>query len=172
MACSNEELPPILQYIYFKDGFAYASNAHILVKNKLTEITERISEDELAILDGKLIHKSIFKKILVHEKIQITGTGIVCKTPFFSIEYKFSSDDNLKYPNAELILQKALKNNGSANKLSLNISLLYKLEQSLYDCRNPIFVFGDKPSDSILVKSQDKSVESFGIIMPVMISES
>lgn len=34
LACADDELRPALACIYFKNDFAYASDGHILVRNK------------------------------------------------------------------------------------------------------------------------------------------
>ena len=131
LACSDDDLRPVMQYIYFKGGYAYASDAHILIKNKISEITELITEDQLNILDGKYLHKSSFQKILTYDTIRITETGIECITGYSTIEFKFSTDESLKYPSTEVKIAKIKEENSSLSRISLNANLYYKLYQSL-----------------------------------------
>lgn len=169
MACSNNELRPQMQFIYFTNGFAYASDGHILVKNKLSEINNYIPNEQLAILEGKLIHKSSFQKILSYDKIEITETGVVCKTEYSSVEFKFG-DADLKYPNAELIFDGAKKNRGSQSKVSVNPTLLYRLSQALYSDGKLVMKFSENGMQAILIQSGESGIESEGVIMPIMIN--
>lgn len=46
LACSrNDYFRPVFSYIHFKDGYAYACDTHILVKNKLSECSTFTDEN-------------------------------------------------------------------------------------------------------------------------------
>jgi len=122
LACSNDELRLVMNYIYFNDGFAYSSNGHILIKNKLSEITELISDDQLELLNGKYIHKTSFRKILEYDTVKIIESGIECKSNsnFSIVEFKFEKDNTLKYPNAEVIFKQAKSKKCSLEKVSIS----------------------------------------------------
>ena len=49
LACENDSFRPVFSYIHFKDGYAYASDAHILVKNNLSECST-FTDEEIASL--------------------------------------------------------------------------------------------------------------------------
>ena len=59
------------EYIYFKNGFAYATNEIILVKNDLS-ICSSIHPDQVRLLNGKLLHKDDYKKILNTDVINLS----------------------------------------------------------------------------------------------------
>jgi hypothetical protein len=170
LACSNDVLRPVMQHIYFKDGFAYASDAHILAKNKVSEITESIHEDELKLLDGKMLHKSAFCKILEYDRIQITETGITCIGEYSKVTFSFSSDEHLKYPDAEIVFEQVKSNKGLMSRISLKPVFLDILAKSLYSDGKLVLNFCGE-GKGILIKSQDKTIESEGIIMPISITE-
>lgn len=171
LACSDDDIRPVMQYIYFKDGFAYASDAHILVKNKLSEITEGFSDEQLSLLDGKLMHKTSFRKILEYDFVRIGETGIECLTQFSTIEFRFSADASLKYPDAEAVISMAKEKNEPINRVSLSAKLYHRLYQSLYNDDRLVLNFSKSEHHGILVKSQDKYIESEAVIMPIMITE-
>lgn len=75
LACSKDDLRPVLQCIYFDDdGYAWSTDAHILIKHKVLD-TDIIDKENLI---GKMIHKDIFAKIIKYNRIQATNDGILC----------------------------------------------------------------------------------------------
>ncbi len=65
-ACSTDDLRPVLNCIYFKDGFAYATDGCILVRNDLRQCST-LTEEHLGLLDGKMLHRNNYQKILGFE---------------------------------------------------------------------------------------------------------
>ena len=61
LACANEPIRPVMSCIYFKDGYAIASNGKILIKACLNEICN-FSEEEKELLEGKLISAKKLRK--------------------------------------------------------------------------------------------------------------
>ena len=80
LACSKNELRKEMQCVYFKDGFAYASDGIILVKNRISEISG-LEECEAEALNGKFLHADLYKDIYCSSLIlKLRGeTGI--RTP-------------------------------------------------------------------------------------------
>lgn len=78
LACGNDNLHKELEYIYFKYGYAYASNGHVLIKNKISEIAS-LRDEEIELLNGKSIHSSSYKEMLKYDAITITENGIECE---------------------------------------------------------------------------------------------
>lgn len=76
-ACSSDELRPILMCVHFMNGFAYASDAHIVVKQSLEY--HSIINPEL--LEGKSIHKDNYKAIMQFENSECCDSGIACSNP-------------------------------------------------------------------------------------------
>lgn len=50
----QDGLRPVMKCVQFKDGFAYATDGHMLIKAMLQDITN-FDPEELAILEGKCI---------------------------------------------------------------------------------------------------------------------
>jgi len=173
LACSNDELRLVMNYIYFNDGFAYSSNGHILIKNKLSEITEEIRNDQIELLNDKYIHKTSFQKILTYDTINVTETGIECKmnSNYSIVEFKFEKENTIKYPNAEAIFKQAKSKKCSLEKVSISVRFLHIIYQSMNNDDRLVLYFSGNLNDPILVKSQDNSIESEAVIMPIMITE-
>ena len=76
LVCGKEKLRPSLQCVHFKNGYAYASDAHVLIKQPLS--LSNIQEPEN--LEGKAIHSSIFKEIRKMKHVVCTPDGFECRT--------------------------------------------------------------------------------------------
>jgi len=72
--CSDDDLRPIMNCVHFKGGYAYASDAHIVIKQSLEYHT--IINPEL--LDGKSLHKDNFKAVMGFERAECDDAGIAC----------------------------------------------------------------------------------------------
>ncbi len=76
-ACCKDELRPALQHIFFKDGYAYASDAHIAVRAKVADITDNLDATSLDLLNGYAIHSDDFQKLLKYDSIIIEKEGVI-----------------------------------------------------------------------------------------------
>lgn len=166
LACSTDELRPAMNCIYFKDGFAYATDGHILVKNRITEFSG-LEEAEITALDGKMLYRDFYRDMLKYDSLLIAEDGIECHKGtdkaffYFSV---FSSD--VKYPNAEKVLQEALnKQTVPLPQFSFDIKLMMRLNKALYECNRCTATFKGT-NQPILFDSMNDEVSSVGLIMP------
>ena len=67
--CGTDDLRPVMQCAYIKDGFIYATDAHIAIKQSL-ESVHGIDPVEIKCLEGKLLHSKILKLLA---KCEIVG---------------------------------------------------------------------------------------------------
>lgn len=74
LACGNDKRRPAMQCIHFKDGFAYASDAHVLIKQPL--YFNPVENKD--ILDGVAIHAESFKAIRKMKHVTATEDGFEC----------------------------------------------------------------------------------------------
>ena len=92
LACANDLIRPVMNCIYFKDGYAIASNGMILIKACLNEICN-FREEEKELLDGKLISAKNFKEIIKHNIIEIEEDGFHAIYDDWDIKYRFANID-------------------------------------------------------------------------------
>ena len=89
-------------YISFANGYAYATNSHILVKARLTDISN-FDEQDLSLLDGKFIHGKLFKEIISCKgNVTITADAIVVEVEECKISYPLVT--GIKFPECEKVL--------------------------------------------------------------------
>ena len=169
LVCSKDEMRPVFNYIYFKNGVAYATDSHILVANRLDECTDFPSE-QIELLHDKYIHKDDYVAILKHDIISVVEDGFLFKDGNREIKYSFAKNCGV-YPNAEELINKAKENIfNPVEKIGFNSKLLIKLQKAIYNGEKTSLFFKNE-SSGIIVKSNDKEFESVGLIMPLLINE-
>ncbi len=77
---TNRDERQFARYIHFRDGYAYASDAHILVRADIATISYNLfDEEEIAHLNGKAIHADCFKQLLQESFVTIDQQGFHAK---------------------------------------------------------------------------------------------
>ena len=164
-ACSNDTLRPAMSCIYFKDGFAYASDAYILVKNSLQECST-ISAAQIELLNDKYLPAKSYANILKYDDIIISEDGIEAIKDGNKVFFYFAKD--LKFPDAEKVIQESLnKPKVQSFEVGLNIDMLIKLNKALCGAEKCKLQFTGEGSAVILQSMEQSSV---GIIMPIIIN--
>lgn len=167
LACAKDEVRPIMNCVHFKDGHAYASDGHILVKNFLLECTS-IPEEQIEKLDGKNLHRESYKELLKYDVIEISDEGIEATKNGEKSFFYFSNVDGV-YPNSEKVLQDALNASPVAmSQVGLNTDYLIKLNKALHGSNVCKYQFKGEGRPIIL---QGVESASIGIIMPYTFSE-
>lgn len=172
-ACATDALRPVMEYILLKDGYAYASDSHVLVRVPLDECTT-FEEDQRALLDGCLIHKSILKYIVGFDIVLVkkTDDGTVyleAQAEENTVRVKLAKNgDVLKYPNAEEIL-KGSKDRTPIQKIGFNPKFIASLTAALgTDLLK--FEFASENS-AVFVRPVSAISSAVGVIMPIMTTE-
>lgn len=164
LACSKRnDLHKEMECIYFKDGFAYASDGIILARNRISEISG-LEEHEITALDGKFLHADFYKDMLKYDNIMISEDGIECSKGNDKVFFYFSQFD--KYPNAEGLLQNSL--NMQTNPLpqvKFDMKTIQRLNKALFESDKCVATFKgtNKP---IVFDSMMEGVSSVGLLMP------
>lgn len=74
LACANNDFRPALYCVHFLNGYAYASDGHILAKQSL-ELHTILNPEKL---NGKGINKDSFKQILQFKIVEAHDDHILC----------------------------------------------------------------------------------------------
>lgn len=171
--CDTDDLRPNMHHVYFKDGFAYATNAHVLMKESLS-VVHGFDEDQIKLLDDKYIHRNSFKYLKGGLVYIITEKGIDAIYKNGSeLTIKFNEIENFKYPNCSAVLDRAIKSTQEDDKQDFDLKINPKLLKTFISCLNTVdeAVFLRKPSrknEAIVVGfSGYKLEERSALIMPV-----
>ena len=172
--CGDNDLRPALNYIHFKNGYAYSTDGYIAVKYNVLQISENFTEEEVKNLDGKRIHKKAYELLLKFDTVSIIETGFLCSNfnqPFLSTTISFDIVD-YKFPDVDIILEQKLKDLKPLARIGISSSLLIKLSNSL-PYRNGFIFFFSNESDAIICKSDmyEELNDCIAILMPFSIPD-
>lgn len=165
---SDDDLRPVMSLIHFEDDFAYATNAHVLIKQHTSHHTIINPEN----LNGKAIHRRVFQ--LVKQKFDVvtaTEEGLQCadecgNKAFF--EYADPEQKNF-VNNMEAVIPKT--ESVEVKEIGMNLHLLNLLRKGmvLSDMGCKFRFFGK--NRAILIESCGIK-DQVGLIMPVMITDN
>lgn len=171
LACAKKESQrPIMACIYFKNGFAYATDGIVLVKNRLSEMSS-FDEDEIQSLDGKFLPADFYKDMLKYDECLISDEGIECHKDDYKAFFYFADFGDSKYPNADVVLQDALNAmTVPLPQIGFSFENMQRLSKALYDVERCKATFKgvNKP---IVFSSIEPDVSSIGLLMPALITE-
>ena len=165
LICSSDGLRPALQHIYFKDGYSFCTDAHILVKQRLS-IHGFLSE-EIEFANGNHIHKDVFKALHNHKKIKIVEEGFEVEIEKSTILYRFSTME-VKPPNYESAIPKEAE---KVSSISFNLKFMNKIQKVFILEANGgvVLDFYGSNKGTIITANGGKKEDQMAIIMPIMI---
>lgn len=166
LACGSDKLRPWTEYIFFKNGYMYASDSHVLVRNNISECSN-LNEEDIEKLNGKCLYRNTYKNILTYEFIKVEDDGIRCFKGYEVCFYKFGNIE--KYPNMELVVRDALfKKPIQVNGLYINPRFVDIASKCIPHIGGMKFMFvGDGRVENIIIRDFDEMSDSVAIVMPL-----
>lgn len=104
-ACSNDHLRPALTHAFVSDGFIYATNAHVAVKQSLEHI-HGIEAEERRIIEGKYFSVHLLKQLDKCDIVVFKEDGIHTECGSTKAVYQYSVCGGI-YPNVDAVLPSA-----------------------------------------------------------------
>lgn len=163
--CGIDTLIPAMNNIYFSNGFAYATNEHILVKNKISEISN-FDEESISKLEGKFLHHSDYAAILKHSIIKIEDDGFSAIEGTRKVKYFFNNID-VKFPNCDKLFEDLKRS--EIKEIGFKPKLLVDLKNALPFDYGAVKLLFTERHKQIIVLCPNKNYESKGLIMPILI---
>ena len=167
-ACANDSYRPVMAYIQFKDGYAYATDAHIAVRANLSNISA-LDQEDIAKLNGYFIHSSQYELLLKFSHIEV-GEGFIKLIGEDGISTTLDLKKDMKYPNVDAII-----NDDSEQKtlpaVGFNYGLLGRLKAAMGLTSKIVLRFKGN-SAALHVSGEDsKFYDVRGIIMPMLVED-
>ena len=168
LACADDGMRSQMKCVYFKSGFAYATDGVILVKNRLDEMSS-FEQAEIDALDGKFLQAQFYKDILKYDYCLISDEGIECHKGDDKAFFYFTVfGDETKYPNADKVLEDTLnKPTVPLPTIAFDIKNMERMRKALSGIGQCVAMF--KGTDNpIVFQSIDGTSSSIGLVSPVM----
>ena len=182
-ACANDEFRPAMHYICFRNGYAYATDAHIAVRASLDAICA-LSEEGRNKLNGYLIHKKQYEMLLKYSTIEIGEGVITCidsnsnaRTTIQLVKLAESSESAeraegkaIYFPNVDAVINDDLSKE-PLQKVGFNYQLLIRLIAAMGITSKRIGFRFTSNSKPMVVLGVEPGIDVRGIIMPMMLDD-
>lgn len=166
--CSIDEFRPVMNYIYFEYGYAIASNGHLLIKAKVSEISN-FDEWEIELFNGHFFSGKNFQLLMKYPVASIEKDGFLVQGDGYSVKINFYSGDEMKYPNYQKVIDDWKE--GSQGKIRINPYYLSDICASV-NAESVRMRFGETENQSIKLEFVGNELyETKGLIMPKLDSE-
>lgn len=167
-ADKEEKLRPAMQCVHFKNGFAFAGNGIIAIRQTLD--FQSIAEKQA--LEGKLLHKDSFKAIMGFEMAEANDEGINCwnengQTAFFKY---YTPKDGEMVPDWDAYFKKP-RGLTSLTFVGIDPEQFAKLCKALYAPAGNIRLQFTGVSTAIMVDVVGIE-DQVGSIMPVILNDT
>lgn len=168
-ACTDDDLRPAMAYVYFKNGYAYATNAHIAVRAKIEDISN-IDPRDIEALNGKALHYKQFELLLKHDSMEVEGNDIKMLNIGDNLTTTITLRDDIVFPNVDKVLENAeagFRENPPTIDPCINIALLNKLCAALGNSNKKAGLRFCGLGKGILVKfAENEYWDVIGLLMP------
>jgi hypothetical protein len=166
LCCSDDENRPAMNCIHFKEGFAYATNAYVAIKQSL-EYSQIINPE---MLNGKSLHSDSYRAIMSYDIAQCEEEGVLCKSDdgqeaFFT----YHKLDYVKIPDIEKFIQsRKERKNEMVEYIGLNPKYLNDLYKAMCFESGVQLTFCEN-NGPVMVTAPNFD-NQIGVIMPVDLS--
>lgn len=182
-ACANDDFRPAMHYICFKDGYAYATDAHIAVRASLDAICA-LSDEERNKLNGYLIHKNQYEMLLKYSTIEIGEGVITCidpeskaRTTIQLVKLAESSEapevsegKAIYFPNVDAVIDKD-RSEEPIQQVGFSYPLLGRIIAAMGIQSHRVGLRFTTSGHQMVVLGVEPGIDVRGIIMPILLNE-
>lgn len=163
-----------LSYVYFENGYAYCTNAYVLVKASLKVISS-FDDEEIERLNGYCIRGELFKKLvtLKHDMFVVDAGKIEVNMTGYKAVFELTNvaEENIKHPDFEKLLNGNFK--VSVERIGFMPRKLVMLTEAMgFDYEYAVLEFSQQNGPvRVIKKESDKVIDVTGIICPCLITD-
>jgi len=173
LVCDAWELRPQFQYAKVDKEFTIATNAHIIVKHKTSELFKDDFVDSLP-ENGIMIHANAIKLICKSSTVKISLSDDKNNIQLHQKDLSWISyncQPGLPFPSTDSLFPE-LDKCQPLKEIALSANLLFNLAEGMGVRTKILHLYFYEPTKAILVKANnpDEYFSVIGLIMPVMIN--
>ena len=127
--------------IFFNNGYAYATNGYIIIKNSIDEISN-FDDNQKQLLNNKSLHRNQYKDILKYDSVNIIEDGIECIDPKSKGKILFNFSENTCYIDFEKTINIVIDAEPiSLEEIHFDTSLITNINNALFNSEDCKFQF-------------------------------
>lgn len=168
-ACAKADQREALEYVVFWNGYAYATDSHILARVE-TSLLTGLEPDEVSLLNGYAIHAKAIKTMASFDNISVDeGPAFLCRIKHNDIRFELCKKEDIEAPNYEEVLKEEGEHH-PIEKIGVESEFLSRLTAAIGSSRVKMEFFTE--SSKIIVKPVNEILPVKGLIMPIMTTGS
>ena len=168
-ACSKDHLRPALTHAFVRNGFIYATNAHIAVKQSLYHIHD-LDKDERETIEGKYFSEHLLMQLEKCDIVQFKKDGIHTVNGNTKAVYQYSECGGA-YPDVDAVLP-AKDNVQEVSAIGFNPTLFKTMYDAMMKIENQFRFEFNGQNRAIVVTARGYDREhQMGIIMPINLND-
>lgn len=167
---SNDRLRPALCHAFVQNGFIYATDAYIAVKQSLYHIHDLDAEEREAI-EGKYFSEYLLKQLEKCEIVQFKKDGIHTVCGNTKAVYQYNDCGSDQYPNVDAVLP-ARDKIEEVSSIGFNPTFFKAMSDVMMKNDNRFRFEFNGPNKAIVVTAEGYDREhQMAIIMPIMLHD-
>lgn len=163
LACGDDELRPNLQLIKIKNNIATATNGNMLVKIDLS-LTSPFDIEVLNMLNGKYIHKEVWKELHKCDSVQYFDDQIDCWNNGIKKTFYYS-DHNGEFWDDSTIIQDIKEAGETPQRIVTYNPQFITILQKIFKADKLSFSFTSEHKGTIVFPYSDSGM--FAVLMPM-----
>jgi hypothetical protein len=170
LVLSKDRLRPALCQAHFLNGYVYATDANVLIRQSLVEF-HGIEEEQAKILEGKRLNESKLRILWDAETVEFKPDGIEFKDKLGAqMRMGYDTNDD-KVPDFEKAIPRAYVE-GGLQLIGINPITLARLQKAMDVSNGAMSLHFAGRSKAIAVQHINISPSvSYGLIMPLMVPD-
>lgn len=154
--------------VHFRNGFAYASEGHVLVKSSLDNHSIISPEN----LEGKSIHRDNFKEIMKFEFAECVDDGVSCKNTDGQIAfYEYMDLNGEAIPDFDKVIPPIGEKLSNINQIGVRPKYVEMLASAMFSDED-VYRYRFTGANTAIVVDAVGFPGQIGIIMPAALSDS
>lgn len=169
---------PVFCYVLFSNGYAYATDGHIIVKQKFSLIFNEVLVEGVENLNGKAMHAKLFENLITADLLKFDETGVTATYSKYACKYEYSKlPEGRTFESWDKVINDALINTKLTGSVLNVIGLNPKIASRLYGClvmdesRAVIHKYQDQHKAIVVTAMGVPETDQVALLMPVMITD-
>lgn len=166
LACADDDLRPNMSLIEIKNNTAIATNGSILVKLDLFK-TSSLEKEKIEVLNGKYIHKEVWKEISKCEHLELDDERIVCHKNGIKKSFEYAEPNGTFFDISKVLIDVINHGTGKHDFVGMNSKYINILTK-IFNNESLTYSFSKGENQGIIVYPYIGS-GMFAVLMPCML---
>lgn len=166
--CGDDNIyRPCFNYLLVEGRYIYASDGRVAVRASIDTVSN-LTEEEMRLLDGKLIPRDTFKHLQREVEIKVASDGIVAIGKGYKTMYTLKDKTEVKYPNLQKIINESAGKTCTINGIGLSADKLRRVSMAMDASTSGVVLDFTGVNSVIIVRKNGSKEDIIGLVVPML----